>query len=160
MGINNNLLALRPEMHIIAEFIIWHAEGCGVKLIVNETLRTQAIQSAYFAQCRNDLPMVNGLRKEAGLWSISEAENKRIVTNVQKISTTQGHGSGLAVDFVPDGKWNSPVEKWAVIGQAVEFAKKEFEKFLTLRNAELIWGGSWVLQGGGSDSPHVELDYK
>ena len=160
MGINNSLLALRPDMHIITEFIIWHAEGCGEKLIVNETLRTQPVQSAYFAQGRNDLPMVNGLRKEAGLWSISEAENKRIVTNVQKLSTTQGHGAGLAVDFVPNGKWDSPAEKWNVIGQAVESAKKMFENYLTLRNAELIWGGSWVLNGGGADKPHVELKYK
>ena len=84
----------------------------GFKYAISETLRTPAVQAAYFAQGRKPLDEVNKLRVAAGLWKITEAENKNKITWTLKSK----HLEGLAIDLVPtkDGKlwWNAPDSLW------------------------------------------------
>jgi len=60
------------------------------------TIRTADEQLAYFAQARKSTKAVNELRKSAGLYPITPAENKKVITSV----LTSVHEFGFAVDFV------------------------------------------------------------
>jgi peptidoglycan L-alanyl-D-glutamate endopeptidase CwlK len=115
-----------------------------------ETLRTQAVQDAYFAQGRKPLEEINGLRKKAGLYLLGEAEAKRIVTH----ATHSAHQDGGAADIVPvvDGKI-----PWVINGGNAEL-------WLTFgrlgREAGLEWGGAWKPLdrfGIGWDAPHYQV---
>ena len=160
MPLNNKISQLKPEFQPIAQWIINVAKDMGVHLEINETLRTDDVQAAYYAQGRQPTLKVNSLRTQAGLYPITDQENKGIITNVMHVSKVKGHGAGLAFDVVPDGDWDAPESKWNVIGQAVEKANKYWLATLINMGAEIIWGGNWVLQGGGHDQPHIELVYK
>jgi hypothetical protein len=52
----------------------------GINIRIIETIRTLDIQRAYYAQGRNELALVNGLRQVAGLWPIGLSQNQRRVT--------------------------------------------------------------------------------
>lgn len=157
MGLINSLDKLNPQFQSIANWIIARAADLGVKLIVNETLRTQVVQAAYYAQGRRSLEVINALRKNAGLWSIGKEESSRIITNVATVNTQNSHGAGLAMDVVPNGNWNAPAAQWAVIGQCVDEARVFFAAELARLNASLVWGGDWRTL---HDTPHVEMVFK
>ena len=86
------------------------------------------------------------MRKKAGLYLLSEVENKRIVTK----TTNSRHFGGNAVDIAPlkDGRvwWNAPEQVWQEIGAIGE-------------ECGLDWcaGGYGQVWGKGWDSPHFEL---
>ena len=161
MGICNDINKLKPEFKPILKWIIEKGKSeYNVDLKVNETFRTQEIQEAYYVQGRNNLEVVNRIRKAVGLWGITESENSRTITNVYKISELTGHGAGLAADLVPDGKWNSSLEKWSIIGKLCQEANRHYSEYLRSLNAEIAWGGTWNMSRGGNDAPHVELRYK
>ena len=124
------------------------AEKISYKVI--ETLRTDAVQQAYYAQGRQPLYTVNALRKEAGLWMIDEATNKNKITWTLKSK----HIDGKAIDIVPvkDGKipWNinsqDVADLYIRIGKIGE-------------SVGLEWGGRWTpinKYGIGKDAPHFE----
>jgi peptidoglycan L-alanyl-D-glutamate endopeptidase CwlK len=118
---------------------------------VLETLRTQAVQDAYYAQGREPLEEINRLRKAAGLYLIGQAEAGKIITNARH----SVHQDGQAADIVPvleNGKipWNFTTQeiadlwkRFGEIGQA----------------AGLEWGGTWKpldRWGIGWDAPHYQ----
>jgi peptidoglycan LD-endopeptidase CwlK len=131
----------------------------GTNLIINETLRTDDVQEAYYAQGRKPLKIVNELRQAAGLYLLTDEKENKIITNVQHVNTESGHGAGLAVDLVPDGKWNSPPEKWDIIGECIAELWIFYADFIRKNNVSIIWGGTWKLAGGTYDQPHVEMKY-
>lgn len=118
---------------------------------VIETLRTEAVQRAYYAQGREPLAVVNIKRRSAGLWEIGESENKRKIT----WTLESKHLKGLAIDIVPvfDGKipWNINSNEIAQL----------FMRFgLIGESCGLEWGGRWTpidKFGIGKDAPHFEV---
>lgn len=154
MPIHKEISKLTAEFRPIVTRIIDIAKENHINLVINETLRDNDIQQAYYAQGRFNLDKVNELRAKAGLYLLSERENENIITNVMNVSQTKGHGAGLAVDFVPNGNWNSRQADWNIIGEAVEQVNAEFKPYLDKCNCEIVWGGNWKKL---KDSPHVEM---
>ena len=76
MGRNYNRFQ-KPEL--IHSFVDNCAKA-GLDVVITSVDRTYQEQTAIFAQGREPLETVNALRKIAGLWLISEEENKNCVT--------------------------------------------------------------------------------
>lgn len=141
---------LEPKTREKVEKMLHFLDSEKISYKVIETLRTLATQKAYYAQGREPLYTTNALRKEAGLYMIDEATNKRIITWTLKSK----HIDGKAIDIVPvlDGRipWNINSQEVAdlyirigKIGEAVG----------------LEWGGRWKpidKFGVGKDAPHFE----
>lgn len=118
----------------------------GVPCVVTYTLRTDAEQSALYAQGRESLDVVNSKRKIAGLYALSEKENTYTVTNCDGIRNKSRHQTGTAIDVVPlEGTraiWpNGDDPRWIAISKA--FKAHGF-----------IWGGDWK---DFPDYPHYQL---
>lgn len=126
----------------------------GLKIIFTQTLRTNAEQVALYAQGRQSLGNVNGLREIAGMPPISEKENHR-VTNARDV-TSSFHGYGMAFDIAItdfNGKkivwsdksdWNEDgVSDWVQVGKLGE-------------EIGLEWGGNF---SSISDPPHFQYRY-
>lgn len=128
--------SLKPEAGNAALLALTDLKRDGVKVVVTSTLRTTDEQIALHAQGRKSLLEVNALRKKAGLWDISEAENYEVVTNCDGVEKKSAHQSGLAIDVVPmneDGNPYWPSQKnpiWKKISWY--FKQYGFE-----------WGGDW-----------------
>ncbi|MHB8096055.1 MAG: M15 family metallopeptidase domain-containing protein [Erysipelotrichaceae bacterium] len=151
----NSLDKLNPDFKPIAEWIINTAKDkYKTNLVVNETLRTNEVQKAYYAQGREPIEDVNILREQAKLYRLTKKENKNKITNVKEISTTKGHGAGLAMDVIPDGNWNSPKNKWGIIELCVIESNIKYQIELEKIKSEIVWGGKWKKL---NDCPHIEL---
>jgi peptidoglycan L-alanyl-D-glutamate endopeptidase CwlK len=142
---------LKPDVRQYFEDFISKLEQRGFHYSVVETLRTQAVQTAYYAQGRKPLAEINELRKKAGLYLLGETEGKRIVTKTMN----SVHLTGRAADIVPviDGKipWNITADNaalWRTFGALGQ-------------EAGLEWGGSWTPLdrfGIGWDAPHYQKE--
>lgn len=142
---------LRPEVRPYFEEFINSLDRKGYRYSLLETLRTPEVQEAYYAQGRKPLAEINALRTRAGLYLLTEAEGKRIVTRTMH----SVHLTGKAADIVPvlDGKipWNmtrETAELWRAFG-------------LLGQEAGLEWGGSWQPLdrfGIGWDAPHYQRE--
>jgi hypothetical protein len=159
MGTIKSIESLNPNFQPIVQRIIAIAKSdFNTNLVVNETLRQDPVQVAYYYQGREPLKLTNEYRQRAGLPPIDETENKSKITNVPHVSTEKGHGAGLAIDFVPEGNWESKTDKWNVIGAAVQLVNEEFAVRLKNIGFEVVWGGNWnEKKVGFKDSPHVEM---
>jgi hypothetical protein len=148
MPVNRNIAALKPELAAtVKRFLVKCAEQ-DLSVVIIETDRTQAVQDAYYAQGRQTTGTVNSLRKAAGLYPLTDSENK-IITNA-KVSN---HTGGNAVDIAPEKIglrgypwWNAPQSVWEEIGALAE-------------QCGLDWcaGGYGQTWGKGWDNPHFEL---
>lgn len=140
--INRSLDALIPEMKEKAEKMLYRLNQKGLRVMISETRRTLDIQEAYMAQGRDTLENVNKLRVKAGLWKISEIENKNIITKTMKSKHLEGKAIDIA-PLTPEGKawWNAPPAIWEAMGLIGE-------------SVGLNWGGRWK---GFKDSPHFEI---
>jgi hypothetical protein len=140
---------LDPVARPFFEDFLTRLDKRGLIYTVLETLRTWAVQKAYFAQGRETLPEINRLRKAAGLYLLGEAEGKRIVT--QTMNSVHLHGK--AGDIVPvlDGKI-----PWVITAENAEL----WRTFGHLgQEAGLEWGGTWAPVdrfGIGWDPPHYQ----
>jgi peptidoglycan L-alanyl-D-glutamate endopeptidase CwlK len=142
---------LKSDVRRYFEDFISKLEQRGLRYSVVETLRTRAVQEAYYAQGRKPLAEINDLRKKAGLYLLGEADGKRIVTKTMN----SVHLTGRAADIVPvvDGKipWNitaDNAELWRTFG-------------VLGQEAGLEWGGSWPPLdkfGIGWDAPHYQKE--
>jgi len=120
-------------------------------------MRTEDEQRAFYAQGRKPLPIVNNLRKVAGLAPITERENKRIITKARTVFNSF-HGYGLAFDIAvtdPSGKkiewdvertdWNNDgASDWVQVGRLSE------------QIPGLEWGGNWSSM---PDAPHFQMRF-
>jgi hypothetical protein len=113
-----------------------------VKVWVNETLRSQEVQDAYYLQGRDILENVNAKRKIAGLPPINESENKNIITWTLKSK----HSSGKAMDLYPVDK----------TGKILWSGKKsDFQPIADIiKPFGFDWGGDWDAKN--LDLPHFE----
>lgn len=142
MGLIRDLNKLSPACKDAAEKAIAILNAQGVKYWVNETLRTKAVQNAYFAQGRQPLAQVNALREDAGLWPLTPDENKKIVTK----TTTSIHFTGNAIDICPADKHGNP--RWNA-------PRYEYEKIaIIMKSCGFEWGGDWK---DSWDQPHYQL---
>ena len=140
---------LRPEARPYFVAFLNKLETAGLRYTVTETLRTPEVQAAYYAQGRKPLAEVNELRKKAGLYLLTEAEGKKIVTQTMR----SAHLTGCAADVVPviDGKI-----PWSI---TAENAMLWLEFGILGREAGLEWGGEWEpfdRFGIGWDAPHYQ----
>ncbi|MDR1803352.1 MAG: M15 family metallopeptidase [Treponema sp.] len=146
----NKIDLLKPEARPFFKTFLSALYKHGLKFHILETLRTQAVQDAYYAQGRMSLEDINRLRNVAGLYLIGPAEAKRIITQVRYSK----HQDGKAGDIVPvlNGKipWNitsENAELWLTFGRLGQ-------------EAGLHWGGTWEPLnsfGIGWDAPHYQV---
>lgn len=131
----------------------------GPALILVETFRTAATQTAYFAQGRKPLTEVNRLREAAGLWPISAAENKRRITfkgpGGSKHEATDAHGrpasKAFDIGFTRAGE---------MVWDAVNYQRAA--RILREAYPDLTWGADWDRDGKTEDErfvdqPHFEV---
>ncbi len=146
MGLITNVDRLNPELAKRVHNMLEYCKKNNVAVAVIETLRTIEVQTAYYAQGRKPLDEVNALRRKAGLWEITEAANKKTITNTM----ASNHLKGKAIDIAPmkDGLvwWAAPQQVWEEIGLLAE-------------TFGLDWcaGGYGAVWGKGWDNPHFEL---
>ena len=111
---------LDPELKKKVEKLLQKLDEKEIQYFIVETKRSQEIQQAYFAQGRKPLEEVNALRKNAGLWAITEKENKNKIT----WTLLSKHLEGKAIDIAPaiDGKpnWSAPDEDWKEIADVAK----------------------------------------
>lgn len=155
-GIERRIEKLVPIMQRRVKAFLNQCAAENIKVAILETVRSEDIQKAYYAQGREHIEDVNELRRKAGLYEISEKENKNIITNCDGVTHKSNHqaradGYGYAVDIAPvDNKgrvlWNAPQSVWEHIGKIAE-------------DCGLDWcaGGRGAIWGKGWDSPHFEL---
>lgn len=127
------------------------SQRLGLRIIVTQTLRSNAEQYALWCQGRMSLAEVNSARSKASMSPITEAENKGTITNA-KTAADSFHGYGLAFDIAitdPNGKrikwnksdWNSNnIDDWSEVGALAE-------------EVGLEWGGNFT---SIIDPPHYQ----
>ena len=146
MGVIRDINALKPELAKRTRAFLQALKTEDIEAAVIETLRLPATQEAYYAQGRKLLAYVNELRKKAGLYELSEKENRNIVTKTLQ----SRHFGGNAVDIAPikNGRvwWTAPQDVWERMGKIGE-------------ECGLDWcaGGYGQVWGRGWDNPHFEL---
>ena len=143
-GICKDIGKLSSEAKTRVRPFLAELDAQGIRYAVIETLRPQEIQDVYYMQGREPLEKVNARRKELGLWSLTEAENRRCVTWTRQSK----HKDGNAVDIDPlDAKgniaWNAPFDVWEKIGVIAEAHGLE-------------WGGRWPDKN--KDCPHFQFN--
>ncbi len=97
----NDPAKLTPEARALYYAHQAALEAEGIEARPTCTLRTLAEQTALYAQGRQPLEVVNNLRKVAGLWPITEAENRKKVTGTMHSRHLAGEdGLSRAYDLV------------------------------------------------------------
>lgn len=146
MGVIRDIDTLKPELAKRTRAFLQALKAEDIEAAVIETLRLPATQEAYYAQGRKPLAYVNELRKKAGLYELSEKENRNIVTKTLQ----SRHFGGNAVDIAPvkNGRvwWAAPQDVWERMGKIGE-------------ECGLDWcaGGYGQVWGRGWDNPHFEI---
>ena len=115
----------------------------GILYYIFETKRDTEVQTAYYAQGRKPLEETNALRKKAGLYLLSEADNKKKITWTMKSK----HIEGKAIDIVPRAVGPIPKPWW---GAPDVYYKNIAE---VAKECDLNAGYFWEEK----DAPHVEL---
>ncbi|MDR1175337.1 MAG: M15 family metallopeptidase [Treponema sp.] len=141
---------LKPEVRPCFDAFLDRLEMRGFQYSVVETLRTSAVQEAYYAQGRRPLAEINELRKKAGLYLLGEAEGKRIITRTME----SVHLTGQAADIVPVVNGKIP---WVITAENADL----WLAFGKLgKESGLEWGGLWPpldTFGVGWDAPHYQV---
>jgi hypothetical protein len=108
-------------------------------IFINETLRSLAVQMAYYSRSRMAVADVKKMYSAAGLYRIGDEEAKKAVT----WTLASNHIQGLAADLVPEINgiisWNAPAAVWQRMGEIGG-------------ECGLTWGGKWTQP----DNPHFE----
>jgi peptidoglycan L-alanyl-D-glutamate endopeptidase CwlK len=153
VGVIRSLNSLDPAFQPRAAEFINRLKEAALSYTVLETLRTLAVQTAYYAQGREPLEAVNAKRTLAGLWLIGQDENRKIITQTMK----SVHMNGGALDVVPltiDGKI-----PWVIAAQETADLWKRFGEIG--KSVGLEWGGGWKpldRWGIGWDPPHYQAE--
>lgn len=156
MGICKRIEKLNPKLQERLKVFLKECEYQNINVAILETVRSEEVQKAYYAQGREYLEDVNDLRRKAGLYEISDKENKNIVTNCDGVKNKSNHqvkldGWGYAVDIaLVDEKgrvrWNAPQSEWERMGKLAEECGLDW-----------VAGGRGAIWGKGWDNPHFEL---
>jgi hypothetical protein len=152
MPLHKDVTELLPEIQGKVYSAIEELNAKRIAFLIMETYREQAVQDSYYAQGRESLQVVNNLRVSAGLRSITDDDNKQIITKAKNSL----HTLRRAIDIVPvsssgDVPWNvedsSTADLW--INLATVMKDNGFE-----------WGGDWDPKdkwGIGWDSSHYQI---
>lgn len=153
---SRDLNALHPEVKKAALKLKELAAAEGLKIIFTQTLRSKEEQAAFYAQGRQPVNKVNVLRGLAGLAPITDAENRKKITNASTIENSF-HGYGLAFDIAvtdasgkkiiwnEDSDWNSDgINDWFTVGKLAD------------NIPGLEWGGNWSKL---PDPPHFQMRF-
>lgn len=152
MGINNKREDLHPDLLRVYDATLPKYKAAypgGLFVSLNETSRSEAVQTAYFARSRETVLEVQRLYKAAGLYAIGAAEAKEHNTNARYGQSSHNFPKGRALDIrVTDAKGN------------YKDSPETCRRFWLLFKAEadrlkvpVTWGGTW------KDWPHIELTY-
>lgn len=125
-----------------------------IKIIITQTLRSEAEQKAFFARGRKPLAEVNALYKAAGLAPITAQENKKRVTNASTVKNSF-HAYGVAVDFAVMKN-----EKEVLWDAEADLDKDNIPEYTEVgKLAESLgfeWGGNW---SSIKDAPHIQMRF-
>lgn len=146
---SRDLADLHPVLRVLAQQHIDICAASGVRLLIYCTWRSQQEQDALYAQGRRPLHAVNAMRKAVGLAPITDAENRRRITNArtsQHSYMLDGAPAALAYDCCPlddAGRpdWSGEGYRWQLVA---EIGKR----------LGLTWGGDWRRL---RDKPHFEI---
>lgn len=94
-----SLNSLTPTLYEKLKEFYRRALGIGIPIIVTCTDRTKLMQRALFAQGRESFAKTNNLRKQAGMYLISEKENSYKVTWTHKSKHIPKRPGGLVTAF-------------------------------------------------------------
>lgn len=147
-----NIEDLRPKTKELCKLWLDACAKAGIKIKILMVLRTIQQQDALYSQGREPLDVVNAKMKSAGLWSVSEAENKYTVTKAK--GGQSAHNYGLAWDFTAEAEGlnhNQAMIKAGLLAETV-----------SIDNYTLTWGGDWDRDKDYKDEsfldmPHVQL---
>ena len=87
MPVIRSLDALSHGFRPLAVEFVRLLAAADVQYRIDETLRTGEVQEAYWLQSRAPLGEVNAARKKAGLYLLTEAENRVTVTWTREART-------------------------------------------------------------------------
>lgn len=139
-GLHRDIESLEEGFQQRVRVLLARLDQLGIKYRISETLRDIEVQRAYYAQGREPLVTVNRLRSVAGLWPLSEEENKRQITWTMQ----SRHLEGKAIDLVPSVNgtfwWTAPDSKWKEIAEVAK---------------ELGFDAGYYWKK--HDSPHIQL---
>jgi peptidoglycan L-alanyl-D-glutamate endopeptidase CwlK len=142
--IHNDLSLLRIDFQETALKILDQFSRAGILYHIQETLREQGVQNAYYAQGREPLEKVNALRKNNGLYLLKSEKENTIITQTKN----SNHIKGVAIDIVPVYKSGSIIWDYNnIVWLRIE------EIALRLKN-DVEWGGFWK---SFVDPPHWEI---
>ena len=129
-------------------------EKLGLRVVITECLRTDAEQTALYAQGRQSISEVNNLRKIAGWGPITEAQNK-IVTKAPSAAKSY-HGYGLAFDIAITSSDGKHIE-WSDKSDWNQDGQNDWEQVGELAaECGLEWGGNW---SSFPDIPHYQYTF-
>lgn len=147
---SRDLNLLTPTMKEFAIQLQKECTAAGIPIVITCTARTLLEQCALYVQGREPLEVVNTVRKAAGMYALTDSENKRRVTwllksahLIDRDNETTRDDFAKALDFaiVKKGKavWdlkvninNNEIPDYQEVGA---IAKKI--------RPDIIWGGDW-----------------
>jgi peptidoglycan L-alanyl-D-glutamate endopeptidase CwlK len=162
MGINRDIKLCVLRLQIVWAYALEQYKQMypeAPKLILVETFRSAAVQTAYFAQGRKSLAEVNALRKTAGLEPIGPKENKSKITFKpaggsmhEKMVNGDPASKAFDVGFIKtvDGK---SVMDWSTTNY------QRIERIIRQKFPEVTWGGDWDRDGRSDDETFVDLPH-
>lgn len=145
--INENRLAgVRAEVVDFLKRLSSELENrMNIDILITEGCRSNAIQTAYYAQGRESLDKVNELRKKAGLPALTDTKQNVIITGAKAGQSAHNYCAAADVYAAKNGKLitdkNALNQYYAIV------------KELIAKQDEVVWGGNWTQ---GNDPPHFE----
>ena len=149
---------LTPKLQRLYSAFKKKMDEAEISFVVTCTARTVKEQIALYAQGRQPLEEVNALRRIAGIYEITAAENKRKVTSTLKSQhlidledNDESNNKSSAFDIV------ITKDKKAIWDLKVDVNKNDIPDYLEAgkigESVGLIWGGSWKTF---KDYPHFQ----
>jgi hypothetical protein len=143
---------LTPELQVKCEKFQNACEEAGIPVMIIETLRIRLTQNAYYAQGREQLSIVNAMRKRAGLWPITAEENERVITwtlESDHFADKDGKSHAFDVALIRNGR-----PHWDLKCDVNEDDIPDYEQIGEIgKSVGLKWGGDWKKP----DRPHFYI---
>lgn len=149
MSLNNSIDDLQVDLASVyteGKFAYIRDHATSPRPSLNETSRSEALQTAYFAQGRQPLAEINRLRKLAGQPAIGAAEGKLKITKARYGQSAHNFLPARALDIKFLDEHGNYVQD--------EKPYRDFAKYMLAAATELgiqiTWGGTF------NDLPHFE----
>jgi hypothetical protein len=148
-NIHNATPALQEAWaHVQAHWDVrWGGE---VRPVLVEVHRSAAVQRAYYAQGRQNLSLVNNLRKAAGLAPIGAEENRNVVTYRRPGRSKHEKMPSEAIDIL--------IMKGRIIVNDPAWYRRLADMMRSYNHA-IIWGGDWDGDQRSDDERFVDMPH-